>query len=120
MFRIMCKSKIHSVQVTQTKLEYEGSITIDEEILREADILPGERVDVFNLSNGARFTTYAISGEAGSGIVCVNGAAARLAQVGDRVIVISYSLIAEEEISDFKMKVVLIGDGNRIVKKMER
>jgi len=120
MFRIMCKSKIHGAEVTEKKIEYEGSITIDDKILKEADILPGERVDVFDLTNGKRFTTYAISGEKNSGTICVNGAAARLVEIGDRLIIVSWALVSEEEATNFKKKVVFVGKGNKIKKREEK
>jgi len=85
MFRIILRSKIHWATVTEIKLNYEGSITIDEELIKEVGFLPGERVEVFNVNNGARFATYVIPGKAGSGTICLNGAAARLAEVGDKL-----------------------------------
>ena len=115
MLRLILKSKIHRATVTETKLDYEGSITIDEELLKKVDILPGERVEVFNLNNGARFSTYAIKG--GKGEVCINGAAARLAQVGDRIIIISYAITDEEEAESLKPKMILLDENNRILKE---
>jgi len=115
----MYRTKIHNATVTETKLDYEGSISIDQNLLEEADILPGEKVEIYNLNNGARFSTYAIPTERGSGRICVNGAAARLAQVGDRVIIISYSFVPEEQVREFKKKVLFLDESNRIVKKME-
>ncbi len=116
MFRIMCKSKIHGARVTETQLEYEGSITIDEKLMEAANIMPGERLEIFNLNNGARFSTYAIRGEKGSGVVCLNGAAARLTEVGDKVIIISYAVVTEEEARALKPKVVLVDEKNKPVK----
>ena len=116
MFRIMCKSKIHEARVTETQLEYEGSITVDEKLMEAANIMPGERLEIFNLNNGARFSTYAIKGEKGSGVVCLNGAAARLTEVGDKVIIISYAVVTEEEARALKPKVVLVDEKNKPVK----
>jgi len=116
MFRTLYKSKIHRATVTQTELDYEGSITIDIKLMEAADILAGEKLEVFNLNNGARFSTYAIEGERNSGTICVNGAAARLAQVGDKVIIISYVLLSEEEAKSLKPKVILVDEKNRLRK----
>ena len=98
MKRCVLKSKIHRIKVTQTELYYEGSITLDSQLLKKADILPYEKVEVLNLSTGSRIETYAIEGKAGSGEVCLNGPAARTAQVGDEIIVLSYRWIEEDEI----------------------
>ena len=116
MFRIMYKSKIHEARVTETQLQYEGSITIDEKLMEAANIIPGERLEIFNLSNGARFSTYAIKGEKGSGVICLNGAAARLTEVGDKVIIISYAVVTEEEAGTLKPKMVLVDEKNKAVK----
>ncbi len=117
MLRTLYKSKIHRATVTQAELNYEGSITVDVELMEAADILAGERLEVFNLNNGERFSTYAIEGERKSGIICVNGAAARLAQVGDKVIIISYVLLSDEEVKGRKSKVILVDERNRLKKK---
>lgn len=117
MFRLILKSKIHRATVTETKLDYEGSITIDEELLKRVDILPGERVEVFNLTSGARFSTYAIKGEKDKGEICINGAAARLAQVGDRVIVICYALANEEESKSLKPRIIVLDEKNRVLEE---
>jgi len=117
MFRTLYKSKIHRATITQTELDYEGSITIDIELMEAADILAGEKLEVFNLNNGARFSTYAIEGKRNSGIICVNGAAARLAQVGDKVIIISYVLLADKEAKNLKPKVIFVDEKNRLQKK---
>lgn len=114
MFRIMCKSKLHRGTVTETNLNYEGSLTVDRELLAAADILPYERVQVVNVNNGARFETYIMEGEAGSGTICVNGAAARLAQPGDKVIIISYVLVDKEEEKNFIPRIILLDEKNRI------
>lgn len=115
MIRKMCKSKIHRATVTDANLHYVGSITIDTELLAAADILPYEMVQVVNINNGERFETYAIEGEAGSGTVCLNGAAARLAVPGDLVIVIAYGLYTEEELKSWEPKVVHVDTGNKIL-----
>ena len=93
----MMKAKIHRATVTQCDLHYEGSITVDSDLLKASGILPNEQVDVLDITNGARFTTYAIEGEAGSGIIGINGAAAHLAHVGDLVIVVAYAQMSEAE-----------------------
>ena len=117
MLRTLYKSKIHRATVTQAELNYEGSITIDAELMEAADILAGERLEVFNLNNGERFSTYAIEGERKSGIICVNGAAARLTQVDDKVIIVSYVLLNNEEAKDLKSKVIFVDEKNSLEKK---
>jgi len=116
MRRIMFKSKIHRATVTGADLNYEGSITIDSELLKLADIYPYEKVDIYNVSNGERFSTYVIPGEPGSGEICLNGAAARKVQKGDVVIIVSYCELTEEEIKTFSPTVVLVDEENRPVK----
>jgi aspartate 1-decarboxylase len=116
MKRYMFKSKIHRATVTQADLNYEGSITIDETLMHLADILPYEKVDIYNISNGERFTTYAIPGEAESGIICLNGAAARKAQVGDKIIIVTYCEVEESELANFSPTVVLVDERNNPVK----
>lgn len=111
MMRTMLKSKLHRFTVTGTDINYEGSITIDKNLVRGADILPGEKVQVVNLNNGERFETYVIEG--GSGIVCLNGAAARLAVPGDRIIVIAYAAVDENEIKNLKPKIILVNERNK-------
>lgn len=108
----MFKSKLHQMKVTEANLHYEGSITIDRELLDEAGILPYEKVQVVNITNGARLETYTIPGKAGSRVCCLNGAAARKTQVGDRVIIISYAEMTPEEAKDFKPKVVIVDENN--------
>ena len=112
MMRTMLKSKLHRLTVTETNVNYEGSITIDRDLLKASDILPGERVQVVNLNNGERFETYVIEGE--SGIVCLNGAAARLATPGDRVIVIAYAVVDENDLKKLGPKIVLVDERNRM------
>lgn len=108
----MFKSKLHQMKVTEANLHYEGSITIDRELLDEAGILPYEKVQVVNITNGSRLETYTISGERGSRVCCLNGAAARLTQVGDRIIVISYAEMLPEEAKEHKPKVVIVDENN--------
>ncbi len=108
----MFKSKLHQMKVTEANLHYEGSITIDQELLDEAGILPYEKVQVLNITNGNRLETYTIPGEAGSRTCCLNGAAARLTQVGDRIIVIAYAEMTPEEARGHKPKVVVVDENN--------
>ena len=114
--RIMLKSKIHRARVTECNIDYEGSITIDKKLMEKVDILPNEQVEILNINTGARFTTYAIEGEEGSGEICLNGAAARLAVIGDIVIILSYCHVSEEETRHFTPKVVQVDANNMIVK----
>lgn len=117
--RTMLKSKIHRARVTDANIDYEGSITIDSKLMAAADILPYEQVHVLNINNGNRFTTYAIEGEAGSGAICLNGAAARLAVKGDIVIILSYTQVPEEETKNFRPKVVHVNAKNAITTKLD-
>lgn len=118
MFRTMMKGKIHRARVTEANLNYVGSITIDENILDAVDMLPNEKVQIVNNNNGARFETYIIPGARGSGVVCLNGAAARLVQEGDIVIVISYALIAEDKVRQHSPKVAIMDENNGIVEML--
>ncbi|NBB77468.1 MAG: aspartate 1-decarboxylase [Bacteroidetes bacterium] len=108
----MFKSKLHQMKVTEANLMYEGSITIDEELLEAANILPYEKVAVVNITNGARLETYTIPGERGSRVCCMNGAAARLTQVDDRIIVIAYAEMTTEEAKGFEPTVVVVDENN--------
>ncbi len=110
----MLKSKIHRATVTQTELQYEGSLTVDAELMEKADILPNERVMVYNISNGERFDTYVIKGKKGSGTICVNGAAARKACVGDLIIIVSYGLYKDDELKNLNSILVILDEKNRI------
>ena len=112
--RTMLKSKIHRAKVTQVNLDYEGSITIDRDLMRAADLLQYEKVDVLNINNGARFSTYVIEGEPGSGIIGLNGAAARLAVVNDLVIIVSYRTMSDEEARQLNPVVVHVDGANCI------
>ncbi|CAN5305608.1 aspartate 1-decarboxylase [soil metagenome] len=116
MLRMMCKSKIHRATVTGADLNYVGSITIDRTLMDAADLLPSEHVHLFNLNNGARFETYVIEGEPDGGEICLNGAAARLAQPGDRVIVISYAQYDEAELARYRPTMVFVDDANQIAR----
>jgi len=114
MFRMMMNSKLHRATVTEANLDYVGSITIDSELLDAAGMLPNEKVHVVNNNNGARFETYIIAGEPGSGVICVNGAAARLVQKGDIVIILSYAYVSNEEAKEHTPTVLLMDKGNKI------
>ena len=117
MFRTIYKSKIQGAIVTEANLEYVGSITIDADLLDASDIIPNERVQIVNLNNGARVETYVIPGKKGSGIVCMNGGAARWALPGDRLLIISYAMMEEKDAAAFKPKVIFVDEKNRIVNK---
>lgn len=114
MLLTMLKAKIHRATVTQADLHYEGSITIDEDLLEQSGILPHEQVDVLNIDNGQRFTTYAIIGKRGSGIIGVNGAAARLVQAGDKVIICAYAQMDAETAKTYDPTVLLMDDDNTV------
>ena len=111
----MLYAKIHRATVTQADLHYVGSLTVDRDLLDAAGLLPGERVDVVDIDNGNRLTTYVIEGERGSGILCVNGAAARLIAPGDKVIVIAYAAMDDAEARTFEPHVVFVDEHNRVV-----
>lgn len=117
MFRHIMKSKIHRATVTEADLNYVGSVTVDEALMEAADILPNEKVQIVNNNNGSRFETYVIKGERGSGVICLNGAAARLVHPGDKVIIISYAIMDNREAADFKPTVLFLDDNNRIAEK---
>jgi aspartate 1-decarboxylase len=110
------KSKLHRVRVTQAELNYVGSITIDEDLIEAANIIPNEKVQIVNNNNGARFETYVIKGERGSGIVCLNGAAARLAQVGDVVIIMSYAYMEQDEARAYQPILIFPDNDNKLIK----
>ncbi|MER6473245.1 aspartate 1-decarboxylase [Streptomyces collinus] len=117
MHRTMMKSKIHRATVTQADLHYVGSLTIDAELMAAADLLPGEKVDIVDIDNGNRLSTYVIEGPAGSGVIGINGAAARLISPGDLVIIISYADMADAQARSFLPSVVFVDEGNRIVQR---
>lgn len=114
MFRTLMNAKIHRARVTEANLNYVGSITIDEDILEAVGMVENEKVQIVNNHNGARLETYIIAGERGSGVICLNGAAARLVQKDDVVIIISYAVIPEERIKDHKPKIAIMDENNTI------
>jgi aspartate 1-decarboxylase len=115
----MCKGKIHRATVTQANLNYVGSITIDQDLLDAANIYPYEKVQVVNINNGSRLETYTIAGARGSGVICLNGAAARLTAEGDLVIIISYAQYNEEEIRALVPQIVFVDAENRLIEKKD-
>jgi aspartate 1-decarboxylase len=115
MQRIMMKSKLHRARVTDANLEYEGSMTIDEDLMRLADIVPYEQIKIYNINNGARFDTYAMSGPAGSGEICLNGAAARMGAKEDRIIIVTYAHYDDSEGARHTPRVVLLNSDNKPV-----
>jgi aspartate 1-decarboxylase len=115
MLRTLMKSKLHRATVTEANLHYMGSVTVDRDLMDAADLLPHERVQVVDIDNGARLETYVIPGERGAGQVCLNGAAARLVQPGDKVIIMSYASYDEAELRDFAPRLVFVDERNRIV-----
>jgi aspartate 1-decarboxylase len=114
MFRTMLKSKLHRATVTQADLHYVGSVTIDEDLMDAADLLPGEQVAIVDINNGSRLETYVIAGPRGSGVIGINGAAARLVHEGDLVIIISYCTVTDAEARTLRPKVVFVDTNNRI------
>lgn len=110
------KGKIHRAVVTQAELDYVGSITIDEDLLEKAGIFEYEKVSIVNINNGERFETYTILGERGSGIICLNGAAARCVQKGDKIIIMAYAQLDAKEVEDFKPSVVFVNELNKVTK----
>ncbi len=119
MQRIMLKSKLHRVRVTQSELHYEGSCAIDEDLLDAADIREYQQIDIYNVTNGERFTTYAIRGQRGSGMISVNGAAAHKANPGDILIIATYAMYSELELQKFQPQLVYVDEKNRIVNKRD-
>ena len=114
MIRIFLRSKIHRATVTEANLDYEGSITIDRYLMNAAGLLPFEKVEIYNVTSGARFETYVIEGEAGKGEICINGAAAHLASVGDKVIIACYGLLHDGQTLDHKPKLVFVDESNQV------
>ncbi|MGI9554299.1 MAG: aspartate 1-decarboxylase [Thermodesulfobacteriota bacterium] len=115
MRRSLLKSKIHRANVTEADLDYEGSLTVDKNLMDAADLIPYEEVHIFNITNGHRFSTYVIEGEEGSNTICVNGAAAHLAREGDCLIVASFSLYDEEECKKHTPRLIYVNDSNEII-----
>lgn len=120
MLRVLMKSKIHGATVTEANLQYTGSITIDKDLLKATDMCPFERVQIVNLHNGTRVETYVLEGQAGTGTICMNGAAARWAEIGDRVIIISYGLFTSGEIRRHRPKIAFVDGRNRIKKTTKK
>ncbi|MHC4386517.1 MAG: aspartate 1-decarboxylase, partial [Planctomycetota bacterium] len=116
MQRHMLKSKIHRATITEADLNYEGSLTIDRDLMDAVDLHPYERVMVYNINNGERFDTYAIEGKPGSGVIGLNGAAARKGMTGDLIIIVSYALYSEEELKGYSAKIILLNTSNQIKK----
>ncbi len=113
----LLKAKIHRAVVTQADLDYVGSITIDADLLDESGIMEYEKVEIADIDNGNRFETYTIAGEAGSGVICLNGAAARLVNIGDKIIIMAYAQLTPDEARDHKPTVLFVDEDNRIVRK---
>ncbi len=120
MYRSLLKSKIHRVKATHCELHYEGSCAIDEDLMEAADIVENEEIHIWNIDNGERFTTYAIKGERGSGMISVNGSAARRACVGDLLIIATFVQVAEEKVADYRPKLVFVNDKNQQVELRDK
>ena len=119
MLRQMCKSKIHRARITQANVDYEGSITIDRHLMQAADLYPFERVQIANITTGARLETYVIEGEENSGVIGMNGAAARLAKAGDAIHIISYAQMDDKTASEFRPKIIHLDGQNQILEVQE-
>ncbi|SEH80868.1 L-aspartate 1-decarboxylase [Halobacillus karajensis] len=119
MFRTMMKAKIHRARVTEANLNYVGSVTIDQDILDQVGILPHEKVQIVNNNNGERLETYVIAGERGSGVVCLNGAAARRVQPDDVIIIVSYAMLSEKDLDIFRPKIALMDEKNQVEQIIE-
>ncbi|NLG33652.1 MAG: aspartate 1-decarboxylase [Syntrophomonadaceae bacterium] len=117
MLRHMLKSKIHRASVTDANLNYVGSITIDKNLMDAADIIENEKVTIVNINNGARFETYVLTGEPGSGVMCLNGAAARLVAKDDLIIILTYTVLSDEECKDYKPTIIFVNEKNEIINK---
>ena len=113
----MLKAKIHRATVTQAELDYVGSITIDQKLLEESGILEYEKVQIVDINNGARFETYTIAGEAGSGVICLNGAAARMVSTNDKIIIMAYTDVTPEEAKELRPAVLFVDEANQITRK---
>ena len=120
MLRQMLKAKIHRAVITEADLHYEGSLTIDEDLMKKVGIIPYERVKVYNISNGERFDTYAIKGDAGSGVIGLNGAAARKGMIGDLIIIVAFGFYSEAELENYMPKIALIDEKNRVKEMLTR
>lgn len=120
MFLTMLKSKLHRATVTDANLNYVGSVTIDEDLMDASNLIEGEKVQVVDINSGSRFETYVLTGERGSGVICLNGAAARLVQPGDLVIIMAYAMMTPEEARQYTPSVVVVGEGNKIVTQISK
>ena len=120
MQRTMLLSKIHKAKITETDLNYVGSITIDKHLLEESGILPNEKVEIYDIDNGNRFATYVIEGKKNTGIIGINGAAARLVHKGDEVIIVNYGQLNDNELNDFKATILVMNPKNEIKEKLQR
>ncbi len=118
MYRTLLKSKIHRARVTEADLHYRGSLTIDRELMEAADIVEFEQVEIYDITNGARLSTYAIAGPPGSGTICVNGAAAHLVKPGDLIIIASYAQYSPEEVARHQPRILLVDERNRVVEEV--
>lgn len=118
MMRSMLKSKIHRATITDANLNYEGSLTVDKALMQEVDLYPSERVMIYNINNGERFETYVIEGPADSGMIGLNGAAARKGMVGDRIIIVSYALYTPEELASYEPRIIVLNQDNLIKKRV--
>jgi aspartate 1-decarboxylase len=112
--RTMLRAKVHRITVTMRDLEYEGSLTLDPVLMEAADMVPYERIEVYDVENGNRFATYLITGERGAGECCVNGAAAHMVNVGDKLILATYLTVTDDELADYRPRIVMVGEGNTI------
>ena len=119
MYRTLMRAKVHGATLTDANLNYVGSLTLDAGIMEQLDMLPNEQVQVLNLNNGSRLMTYLFAGERGSGVVALNGAAARLGHPGDKVLIVTYAMMSEEQAREFRPKVALVDEHNRVVKILE-
>lgn len=114
MLQFMLKAKIHRATITDANLNYEGSLSVDKDLLDAAGLVPFEKIKIYNINNGARFGTYLIEGEAGSGVISLNGAAARMGEVGDLIIIASYGLYSPEELQNYQPNVIVLNPDNTI------
>ncbi|MCB2181830.1 MAG: aspartate 1-decarboxylase [Desulfobulbaceae bacterium] len=119
MLRNMLKSKIHKATITQSDLMYNGSLTIDSELMAAVGLLPYEKIKVYNIHSGDRFDTYAIEGEAGSGVIGLNGAAARKGHIGDLIIIVSYAIYSAEDLKDYEPQVVILDENNKVTERVQ-
>jgi aspartate 1-decarboxylase len=120
MLRFMLKTKIHRARITEANIAYEGSITIDRNLMDAVGIIPFEQVGVYNINNGERFETYVIEGERGTGVIGLNGAAARKGLVGDRIIIVTYTAVTDDELEGFKPNILLMDENNNIKQHLDK